>query len=215
MTESLSVLSRQQQAAIILSLLDPDQARGLALRFDDGRVERAIAAGSFDSGAQHYLKFGQYEANRSSFFLGSSRNDTIRSYGAIPIIAGVSVTDFDIFTGQLTTGSIGTGEVDILVAGGDSSDTIFLGNPTTGQALYLGNGRSDYALVRDFDPNRDRLLLAGDPNQYVQLMGSGSLNIFFQNDLVAIAEGVTAPLNVSGELANGFFLGAPGPTGIL
>jgi hypothetical protein len=147
--------------------------------------------------------------------LGSRQNDTIRSYGAMPIISGVAVTDFDIFTGQLTTGSVGTGEVDILVAGADRSDTVFLGNPTTGQALYLGNGRSDYALVRDFDPSRDRLLLASNPSQYVQLVGSGSLNLFFQNDLVAIVEGVTAPLNVSGQLANGFFLGASGPPGIL
>jgi hypothetical protein len=58
-------------------------------------------------------------------------------------------------------------------------------------------------------------LLASDSTQYVQLVGSGSLNIFFQDDLVAIVEGVTAPLNPSGELANGFFLGASGPTGIL
>ena len=41
---AIEQLTGAQKAAIILSLLEPDQARSIAERFDSGRIDRAIAA---------------------------------------------------------------------------------------------------------------------------------------------------------------------------
>jgi hypothetical protein len=171
-------------------------------------VAAAVAAGAFASGGEHFLKFGQYEGDRFALFTGAARNDTIRSFGAIPVMSGVAVSDFDPITGQILTSSTGTGEVDFLISKGDISDTMILGNPTTGDVFYQGNGGNDYAFVRGFDPAVDSLLFSGGFGQYSQQVVGSNLNIAFGGDLVAIVEGVTAPLPQAGMVPNGFLLGA-------
>ncbi len=90
-----------------------------------------------------------------------------------------------------------TAEIDTLT-GGEGSDTFVLGR--RGSPFYTGKsggieGRSSYALITDFAPDGDRLLLAGSLNRYNLVEKSpGNYELFesLQNDLVAVIRSPSA-----------------------
>lgn len=175
-------------------------------------VSNSVRLGSYKSGLEHYQKVGQAEG-RIGFFDASSASDVVTAFGPKTQIYGVDVTSLIIDkageTFDIRTTSNGTGEIDTLI-GGSGSDEFILGTgrlqTTTAfagtQAFYLNsgdNGNNDYALIRNFEDDKDTIVLAGPPSQYI-LVPEGSTgryliytasnsNLGKQNDLVAVVEG--------------------------
>ncbi len=94
----------------------------------------------------------------------------------------------------------GSKEIDTLL-GGEDRDTFVLGD--TNSAFYTRSGRSDYALIRDFEAG-DRIRLHGDASDYSLGSVPNSLNtsgvgIFSDNDLIAVLQG--GALNVNTNIA--------------
>mgnify|MGYP006266878981 CR=1 FL=1 len=186
-------------------------------RFQNPDVAAAIASGAFAAGEEHFLRAGQFEG-RTAFFAGTSGNDIIRSYGSGTGVTGVAV-DFatevddngDIVNISVNLLSTGVGEVDILYGGALGPESFNLGAGGSGgvaQKYYVGNGDGDYALVRNFDVDQDRLLLAGDISEYTQTLISGGLRIATTaGDLIALVEGVVVPFKVTAStIPNTFVL---------
>lgn len=165
-------------------------------------VAAAVNNGSFISGLQHYIQYGQFEENRVGFFFGSSGNDNITGFGGgTKVIAGVAF-------GTLLDGSTvaGVGEVDTLI-GTEGTDVFVLGHPilpqlsSEPQQFYVGGGNNDYAIIRDFDRFNDIIVLEGSPQNYNRQVVNGSLNISTASgDLVGIVEGGRFLSIVSGDL---------------
>jgi hypothetical protein len=44
-----------------------------------------MAAGTFSSGLQHYIQFGQFGPNRAALFTGSIENDTLTGFAGIDV----------------------------------------------------------------------------------------------------------------------------------
>ncbi|WP_210437213.1 hypothetical protein [Oxynema aestuarii] len=160
-------------------------------------VADAVARGAFASGRDHYERFGQFEATRAGLFFGSNGNDVVRGFGANAGIVGV---DFDNLAriGEASLDgrpvSLGVGEIDTLI-GSAGSDFFNLGvgtspaNPTPA-SFYVGNGDGDFAIVRNFDPQNDFMLLANRVDDYRFAVDGGNLRISTSSgDLVAIVEG--------------------------
>jgi hypothetical protein len=126
-------------------------------------VAEAVQANIFPSGLEHYVQFGQTEG-RPAWFTGSDQSDTITAFGQATNITGVSgnVIDDDAFSAT----SLGTDERDTLV-GGPGTDRFVLGgfNPNLqkSEVFYLGSGQ---ARIENFDQTKDRLVLAGQPQDY-------------------------------------------------
>jgi hypothetical protein len=170
-------------------------------------VATAIGAGTFSSGLQHYIRYGQFETNRTALFTGSSGNDTVVSFGAVTGISGVNAgNDLRIVNNDgyinFRGGDIGKGQVDTLI-GGSGQDIYYLGGERqistysfySPETFYIGGGNSDYAVVKNFEPGKDSIVLAGGgltANYRFQAV-NGNLNISnFSGDLVAIVEGITS-----------------------
>ena len=79
----------------------------------------------------------------------------------------------------------GAFETDIL-GGGLGADRFILGDST--QSYYVGNGDSDYAIIKDFDAKIDILQLHGSADSYQQKKQGGDLWLSHGQDLVAILE---------------------------
>ena len=165
-------------------------------------VAAAVKAGSFSSGLDHYIQYGQFEENRVGFFFGSSGNDTVTGFGnGTKLIAGVG---FDALLNGSTVA--GVGEVDTLI-GTEGTDIFALGHPSllpltsTPQKFYVGGGNNDYAIIRNFERFNDYIILEGSPENYNLQAVNGSLNISTTSgDLVGIVQGVTSLLTFSGDL---------------
>lgn len=153
-------------------------------------VEAAVTDGTYSSGLQHYIDYGQYEQTRVGFFLGTSGNDIITGEGVgNKVIAGVP---FDALSGGAPT--VGVGEVDTLI-GGQGMDVFTLGYPIASapQQFYVGSGNADYALIQNFQQFEDSIVLSGTPQDYSFQTVNGSLNISTAaGDLVGIVEGVSS-----------------------
>jgi Ca2+-binding RTX toxin-like protein len=93
-------------------------------------------------------------------------------------------------------------EIDTLT-GGQGSDTFLLGDPgtvlgiqrgnPTPEVYYVGGENSDYALITDFTAGEDRIQLRADHEFSGYSFGatSSGIGISFNNDLIAIVEGVS------------------------
>jgi Ca2+-binding RTX toxin-like protein len=90
--------------------------------------------------------------------------------------------------------ALGKGEQDILV-GGDGADRFILG--TAVKSYYLGGGANDYALIKDFNAAVDVLQLNGSAGSYQQQQQGTRLLLSQGQDLVAILENTTSPLNLT------------------
>lgn len=174
-----------------------DFNEGLYLLFNFD-VATAVAAGNFSTGLEHFLNIGQFEQSRLVFFSGTNGNDVVQSYGSgfISLVGTLFTLDSVLAGVPLNEG---VGEIDVLIGSPNSFDAYVLGTSDiatqTDLQFYVGQGDSDYALIRGFDPILDSILLSGQPQDYVQTLGSNGLNISTTGgDLVGIVEGVTAPL---------------------
>lgn len=116
-------------------------------------------------------------------------------YGGIgnDFLDGGSGDDVLIGTDALAAGYF---EKDIL-KGGLGADSFVLGDAS--RAYYLGNSDRDYALIKDFDPLQDTVLMYGSAANYTQQHQGSDIYLFYQGaspDLIAIFEN-KASLNFS------------------
>ncbi|MGD1850594.1 MAG: hypothetical protein ACFCBU_08290 [Cyanophyceae cyanobacterium] len=130
------------------------------------------AGGIYLSAADHYSVAGQFEG-RQTTFSGTTGNDTVVGGAALDTLTGVQLDVGQCFVGGTLVGgqcreydSIGVNEQDVLI-GGPGIDTFELGRAQGGRAFvnflafYQGGGESDFARIENFEPGRDRLLVAG------------------------------------------------------
>jgi hypothetical protein len=175
-------------------------------------VQKAIDAGLVNSAYEHYLKFGQFEAREDGLFAPTTDgNNTLYGSGYENGLVGVPISE-GFYTRDVKPLSTGIGEIDTLI-GAPGEDTFFLGNVAmlneTAQPFYVGEGDSDYVLIKGFGEGStygaifaetgypefsgrealtDRILLAGKPYDYEFEKIDEDLQIFFQDDLIAIIE---------------------------
>ncbi len=183
-------------------------------------VAAAVKAGVVSSGLDHYIKYGQNESNRVAVLSGTTENDTLTALakaGKIDYITGVDVSDYQAQANgnlKFTSKNFGTGEVDTLI-GGPGNDVFTVGTAvqpfgTFGipQSFYVGNGDNDYALIKNFEPGKDAISLAGYSSvTYRFNVVDNNLNISTATgDLVAKVEGVTSLSQLPGNNSNGTFL---------
>ena len=168
----------------------PSATRGagfneLAYLMANRDVANAVSSGALGSGWEHYQFFGQFEG-RLGVFAGTPGNDRIEAFGQQTFVMGVGVED-----GIRT--SLGIGEMDTLIGGeGEDEFELVVGSGSSATSMYVGNGDADFALIQNFDPNKDSLHLAGTLSDYQLQPSNGSLNIAtVGGDLVAIVEGVS------------------------
>jgi serralysin len=172
-----------------------------------------------------YGEFGNDRLDGGSgddgFISGGEGNDTLRGSSGHDNLRGDSGNDrldggadHDSLTGgadndNLTggtgndiligagSGSSGVGERDTL-RGNDGNDVFVLGNST--QAYYLGNSTTDRATIADFTLGTDQIQLYGSAAAYTLSVVSGSTQIRYSGDLVAIVSNVTS-LNLNDSSA--------------
>lgn len=174
---------------------------------------RPYAAGVISSGLDHFTRFGQYESGRRALFSGSGGNDAIAAFGLNTQITGVSYEVSDASTEgepRIRPVSTGVGEQDILI-GGPGRELFLLG--TGNEGFYEGQGLNDFAIVRNFDLQGDRLRLNGSPNEYSLVLGSSGIPVATPQavsiltsagDLVAVVEGVSTIEARASTAANTF-----------
>jgi hypothetical protein len=183
-------------------------------RQENPDVANAIAAGAFTSGLEHYLKNGQFENRQGVKFTGTSGNDTVTGFGAIDELYGVDISPGACVIGGTVMGgeclvskSFGVNEVDVL-RGGTGQDTFVLGTLYSNrmgpfaQRFYVGGGDTDYAILENFEPGKDKIQLVGQASDYLTSTSEGNSQIYLVQtsfseslpapDLVAIVPGVTS-----------------------
>ncbi|MFG6107102.1 S8 family serine peptidase [Leptothoe sp. EHU-05/26/07-4] len=133
---------------------------------------------------------------------GSGGNDVLLGGDGNDLVNGGTGNDYLNGTNHF---SQGTGERDTLVSGSTTDRDLFvLGERQngSGRVFYNDQGRSDYAILQDFDVYD----FAGDIADTIQLMGSAAsysisnvrvdgisgAGISFVNDLIGIVQGVSA-----------------------
>src|SRR4028118_1721941 len=137
-----------------------------------------VNSGALQTVRERYFKFGKTEPNRSATFVGTSGND---------ILTGVGVGNTELIGGEVGIDpqgnrqyeSVGNQESDVLI-GGPGRDTFVLGVPATSsnptpRMLYEGLGGT--AIIRNFDKEKDKLQLAGDPASYRTIEEGNDLSI--------------------------------------
>jgi serralysin len=121
-------------------------------------------------------------------------NDSLTGGAGNDNLTGGTGNDILIGAGS---GSSGVGERDTL-RGNDGNDVFVLGNST--QAYYLGNSTTDRATIADFTLGTDQIQLYGSATAYTLSVVSGSTQIRYSGDLVAIVSNVTS-LNLNDSSA--------------
>ena len=185
-------------------------------------IAQAVKDGYFQSGFDHFWQYGQRE-ERDALFSGTSSNDIISSFGEYAVLMGVAINIVNEPLPSANLISNGTYEQDILI--GSAQNNLFvLGidleqNNLNPQYLYLGGNDADYALISQFHPGKDQILLAGNIADYALLPVNGNLNIYKTTtvaipglpvpsnyDLVAIVEGVTSLQAIDNSPSSSVFL---------
>lgn len=165
-------------------------------------VAAAVEAGAISSGIDHYIQYGQNE-NRIALFSGTSGSDVVTSPGE-GIIIGVSFESVEPENG--------VGAVDTLIGGTGLNLFVFALeeiSPTSSSAesLYVGGGSSDYAVIKNFEPGSDAIILSGASLADYSLQPvNGNLNISTSSgDLIATVEGVTSLSQIPDTAIDGSF----------
>jgi hypothetical protein len=78
-------------------------------------------------------------------------------------IVSFPITKYDSNTGAIETATTGSGDKDHY-HGSLGENRFLLGN--AGQDFYVGQGDKDYVLIGDFDPKKDKLIVAGNIDDY-------------------------------------------------
>jgi hypothetical protein len=160
-------------------------------------VAAALKVETFTSGLDHYTKFGQFEANRLSFFAGTNGNDIVTAFGnGKTLITGV---ELDTINNGFNPGfeSDGSNEFDTLI-GSEGSDTFVLGLVSSLSRSFIGSTLRFYegsglARIQGFNQSQgDQLQLVSGQNGIndYQISPEGAdLVISVGQDRIAILEG--------------------------
>ncbi|MEM1427764.1 MAG: hypothetical protein AAGF75_14580, partial [Cyanobacteria bacterium P01_H01_bin.130] len=161
--------------------------------------------------ADHFSALGQGEG-RVATFSGTDGDDTVVGSAAMDTLTGVQMDVGPCFVGGSLVGgecreydSTGLNEQDVLI-GGPGVDTFELGRATatrasvTFQAFYQGNGDIDFARIENFEPGRDRLVVA-TRNGPADVLASGTefeatpegVRVYAINEPFANVPGVPIP----------------------
>jgi hypothetical protein len=153
----------------------------------------------------YYIQEGQFreDGGGHGFFNGTSGNDVIQGFGFDKDLFGVAYTSV---TGSapdevvLVPETLGVGEIDTYI-GSEGIDGFYAAAFTKvdfgnfsgdAEALYIGEGDGDYALIKDFDSTKDYFALAGSPADYIYKIESNDFKVYTaEGDLVAVIEDTT------------------------
>ncbi len=125
-------------------------------------VQALIDSEEYESAWDHLIQVG-IDEGRQTFFNGVVGNDRFFYPLGNATIVSFPITNYDPNTGAIATATTGTGERDHY-HGSLGEDRFLLGNE--GEDFYVGEGDEDYVLLGDFDPKEDRLIVAGNINDY-------------------------------------------------
>jgi hypothetical protein len=125
-------------------------------------VQALIDSEQYQSAWDHFIQVG-IDEGRQTFFNGVVGNDRFFYPLGNATTVGFPITNYDPTTGAIETATTGTGDRDHY-HGSLGEDRFLLGN--AGQDFYVGQGDKDYVLIGDFDPKKDRLIVAGNIDDY-------------------------------------------------
>ncbi len=125
-------------------------------------VQALIDSEEYESAWDHLIQVG-IDEGRQTFFNGVVGNDRFFYPLGNATIVSFPITNYDPNTGAIATATTGTGERDHY-HGSLGEDRFLLGNE--GEDFYVGEGDEDYVLLGDFDPKEDRLIVAGNIEDY-------------------------------------------------
>ncbi len=157
-------------------------------------INAAINSGEFNSAVDHYIQFGQFEAERIGFFTGSDDNDIITSFGNNTKISGVNSVGYNVVNERIIPLGLGVGEIDILVGNTDVEgvDEFILGIAPN-SPFYVGFNNFDFATIKNFDVAFDRIKLPGVITDYSFEIVNDSVNVATATgDLIGIIENVAS-----------------------
>ncbi|MGL5871980.1 MAG: calcium-binding protein [Xenococcaceae cyanobacterium] len=125
-------------------------------------VQALIDSKQYESAWDHFIKVGIHEG-RQTFFNGVVGNDRFFYPLGNATIVSFPITNYDSNTGAIETATKGSGDKDHY-HGSLGENRFLLGN--AGQDFYVGQGDKDYVLIGDFDPKQDKLIVAGNIDDY-------------------------------------------------
>jgi Ca2+-binding RTX toxin-like protein len=126
-------------------------------------VQALLDAGTYSSGWDHFIKQGINEG-RPTFFNGTVGKDSFFYPLGNAVVSGMPITSYDPVTGAIQTATTGSGDYDHY-HGAFGKNRFLLGN--AGTDFYVGKGDQDLALIGDFDPKQDQLIMAQSIENYV------------------------------------------------
>jgi hypothetical protein len=135
-------------------------------------VAAAVKAGVFKTGGEHYRKFGQFEPARSATFVGTKGTDILTGFGVGNVeIIGIQVS-LNAAGGRVYEKPSGfPSPVNDTLIGGNGTDTFVLGvgdfSDVNGGQFYGGVSNSNFATIKNFDPQADKIRLAGTRGNYM------------------------------------------------
>ncbi|MBF2047854.1 MAG: hypothetical protein EDM05_57720 [Leptolyngbya sp. IPPAS B-1204] len=119
-------------------------------------VKELLDSGEYSSGWDHFMQKGSDEG-RQTFFNGVVGNDSFFYPLGNAIVTGMPITEYDPATGAIKTATTGSGDYDHY-HGAFGVNRFLVGN--AGVDFYVGQGEQDHALIGDFDPKQDELIVA-------------------------------------------------------
>ncbi len=125
-------------------------------------VKALLESGEYSSSWDHFIKVGMAEG-RQSLFNGVVGNDSFFYPLGNATVTGMPITAYDPTTGAIETATTGTGDYDHY-HGAFGVNRFLIGN--AGEDFYVGQGDQDYALIGDFDPKQDQLIVAQPIDSY-------------------------------------------------
>ncbi|WP_333122095.1 hypothetical protein [Microcoleus sp. Pol11C3] len=135
-------------------------------------IAAAVNAGLFKTGGEHYRKFGQFEPTRSATFVGTKGTDIVTGFGVGKVeITGVQVSLNAAGDRVYEKPFNFTPPVNDTLIGGQGADTFVLGvgdfADVNGGNFYGGVSNSNYATIKNFNPQADKIDLAGRRGNYL------------------------------------------------
>lgn len=125
-------------------------------------VQALIDSEEYESAWDHFINVG-IDEGRQTFFNGVVGDDSFFYPLGNATIVSFPITSYDPSTGAIETATTGTGERDHY-HGSLGENRFLLGNE--GEDFYVGEGDQDHVLIGDFDPKQDKLVVAGDIDDY-------------------------------------------------
>jgi Ca2+-binding RTX toxin-like protein len=163
---------------------------------------KAVPAGTFGDYNYEVVNFVNVVGTKNNdSIVGSNTNSKLTGGAGSDIIQGG--TNNDRITGTDSTAR-GVGEVDTLT-GGAGSDRFVLGNSTG--AYYVGNKRTDYAQITDFNILSDSIDVGNLKNYSFAIEKNGMIDLFSgknpgTRDLIAKIQLDTSGLGTGAKTAN-------------